>query len=257
MNAEVEEVEAWWSKARPRRCLKRSCFRRRRTTRATGLSVQREPHLRELVRGQRASGSDRRRHRASSWGRRAGAITACTRPASMSPMPSSPSAWPSAPCTTSAGARSRRGRRWSRGLRQRWATALVGRGRRGDRAPRSAKVAGADVPYWMIVVAIPLVVQFRLVETIVPRAGPLPGRQHRGRLIPVSRAIELPARGADGGLTVSGAIVIWSLSPLPRRSFGYGWWSARRMAQGSGAGAVSDNWSRFGMQGQLGNIVQP
>jgi stage V sporulation protein B len=124
------------------------------------------------------------------------------------------------------------------------------------RAAFGRQLSEADVPYWLIVVAIPLVVQFRMVEVLL-RAG---GRFFIVSVIeagvPAATLAGLLAVEALAGLTVGRAIAVWSLSPLPSVLFAYralGWKAMpRRPALDAGALRLM----RFGLQGQAGNIIQ-
>jgi stage V sporulation protein B len=114
----------------------------------------------------------------------------------------------------------------------------------------------AGVPYWMIVIAIPLVVQFRLVEVLLRANGRFLLVSTMEALVPSFVLTAFLLMELTGGLTVSRAIVIWSLSPLPSTLIGY--WSLGRDAvpRRFGLDAEAAKLMRFGLQGQAGNIVQ-
>ncbi len=118
------------------------------------------------------------------------------------------------------------------------------------------ELRAADVPYWMVAIAIPLVVQFRLVETLCRCQGRFLAVSVMEVSIPAVILFAFLALDAAGGLSVSRAIVIWSLSPLPATVFGYWIVGLEGMPRGFGRAAVNARIMRFGLQGQAGNIVQ-
>jgi O-antigen/teichoic acid export membrane protein len=105
-------------------------------------------------------------------------------------------------------------------------------------------------------VAIPLVVQFRLVEVLLRSQG-------RFFVISVIEAA-IPAFTLTGmlmmevaqGLTVSRAILVWSCSPLPSVLIAYAAMGPSAWPRRLDTGAVLRRLMRFGLQGQAGNIVQ-
>jgi O-antigen/teichoic acid export membrane protein len=113
----------------------------------------------------------------------------------------------------------------------------------------------ADVPIWLVVIAIPLVLQFRLVESVVRAQGRFMVVSIVEALIPLIVLIGLVAVDAFDELTVGKAIVIWSLSPLPSTLIAYALGTSS-WPRGFGSATILRKLSRFGLQGQVRNIIQ-
>jgi O-antigen/teichoic acid export membrane protein len=114
----------------------------------------------------------------------------------------------------------------------------------------------AGVPYWLIVVAIPLVVQFRLVEVLLRADGRFLVVALIESAVPFLTLAGLVAVELLDGLTVARAIWLWSLAPLPPVVLAYVALGVAAWPRRFDAGPVMRQLMKFGMQGQAGNIVQ-
>lgn len=114
----------------------------------------------------------------------------------------------------------------------------------------------AGVPYWLLAGALPLVVQFRLTEVLLRAEGRFLVVSLMEAGVPLTVLAAMLAIEATAGLTIEWAIIVWSLAPLPAVFLGYialgpGAWPRRL-----GSRDVLRRLLSFGMQGQLGNIIQ-
>jgi O-antigen/teichoic acid export membrane protein len=113
-----------------------------------------------------------------------------------------------------------------------------------------------QVPYWWGLVAVPAVIQYRVVEGVLRAQGRFGAMNALELLQPLLLLGSLLAVEALQGLTVSGAITVWSLAIVPPVLLGYvmlgfaSW--PRRLLLPSELGSII----RFGLQGQLGNLIQ-
>ncbi|HXH22078.1 MAG TPA: oligosaccharide flippase family protein [Dehalococcoidia bacterium] len=117
-------------------------------------------------------------------------------------------------------------------------------------------LSDAGVPQWFVVLAIPLVVQFRLVEVLLRSDGRFLIVSIIEAAVPFVTLAGLVALEVAGSLTVPRAILLWSLSPLPSVLAGYAALGVRAWPRGLGTWGVMRRLVSFGMQGQAGNIVQ-
>jgi O-antigen/teichoic acid export membrane protein len=114
----------------------------------------------------------------------------------------------------------------------------------------------AAVPYWLIILAIPLVVQFRLVEVLLRSDGRFLAVALLEAAVPLVTLVGLLAVEFADGLTVPRAIWLWTLAPLPPVVLGYLALGTSAWPRRADAGLVMRRLMKFGMQGQAGNIVQ-
>jgi O-antigen/teichoic acid export membrane protein len=118
------------------------------------------------------------------------------------------------------------------------------------------EMAEADVPYWLVIVAIPLVVQFRLTEVLLRADGRFLVVSIVEFLVPAVVLLALLAVEFTAGLTVGRAIAVWSLAPLPSLLIAYAFLGPPAWPHRFDFSPTTFRLVRFGVQGQLGNIVQ-
>lgn len=113
-----------------------------------------------------------------------------------------------------------------------------------------------DVPYWLALVAIPALVQFRAVEAVLRAQG----RFGRMNLLEVSLPLSilglLGVVELLGGLTIYRAVVAWSLGFLPPVVLGYSLLGPSEWPRRLAGRDLLWKAARFGMQGQLSNLIQ-
>lgn len=113
-----------------------------------------------------------------------------------------------------------------------------------------------DVPYWLAVVAIPALVQFRAVEAVLRAQGRF-GRMNLLEIsLPLSILGLLGAVELLDGLTIYRAVVAWSLAFLPPVVLGYALLGPSQWPRRLAGRDLLLKAARFGMQGQLSNLIQ-
>ena len=117
-------------------------------------------------------------------------------------------------------------------------------------------LAEENVPYWLLLVAVPAVLQFRILEGVLRAQGRFGAMNLLEISLPLSVLVALGAVELLEDLTVSNAISAWSLAFLPPVAFGYVLtdpesWPRRLATPRQLAPAV-----RFGLQAQAGNLIQ-
>ncbi len=112
------------------------------------------------------------------------------------------------------------------------------------------------MPYWLALVAIPALVQFRAVEAVLRAQG----RFGRMNLLEVSLPLSilglLGVVELLGGLTIYRAVVAWSLGFLPPVVLGYSLLGPSEWPRRLAGRDLLWKAARFGMQGQLSNLIQ-
>lgn len=113
-----------------------------------------------------------------------------------------------------------------------------------------------NVPFWLLLVAVPAVIQFRILEGVLRAQGRFGAMNLLEVSLPLSVLVALGAVELLENLTISNAIFAWSLAFLPPVGFGYVLigrrsWPHRMATPGQLAPAV-----RFGLQAQAGNLIQ-
>jgi len=117
-------------------------------------------------------------------------------------------------------------------------------------------LADEDVPYWLTLVAIPALVQFRSAEATL-RAQARFGRMNLLEVsLPLSILACLGAVEFIDGLTIHRAVVAWSLAFLPPVLLGYALLGPSQWPRRLAGRGLLWQAARFGMQGQLSNLIQ-
>ena len=113
-----------------------------------------------------------------------------------------------------------------------------------------------NIPFWLLLVAVPAVIQFRILEGVLRAQGRFGAMNLLEVSLPLSVLVALGAVEVLENLTISNAISAWSLAFLPPVAFGYilagsqSW--PRRLATPRRLAPVV----RFGLQAQAGNLIQ-
>jgi O-antigen/teichoic acid export membrane protein len=116
--------------------------------------------------------------------------------------------------------------------------------------------AGQDVPYWLLLIAIPAVIQFRIAESVLRAQGRFGAMNLVEVSLPLSILAFLGVTELIEGLTVTNTIVVWSLGLLPPVVLGYALLSPRDWPRRLAIGPVLREATTFGVQGQLSNLIQ-
>ena len=113
-----------------------------------------------------------------------------------------------------------------------------------------------DVPYWLALVAIPALVQFRAAEAVLRAQGRFGAMNLLEVSLPLSILCFLGVVELVDGLTIYRAIVAWSFAFLPPVVIGYALLGPSEWPRGIAGRDLLWRAVRFGMQGQLGNLIQ-
>lgn len=118
------------------------------------------------------------------------------------------------------------------------------------------RLAEEGVPYWLTLVAIPALVQFRAAEAVLRAQGRFGAMNLMEVSLPVSILGLLGAVEVVSGLTIYRAVFAWSVGFLPPVVLGYlllgtAQWPRRPADRG-----LLWQAARFGVQGQLSNLLQ-
>ncbi len=118
------------------------------------------------------------------------------------------------------------------------------------------QLARESIPFWLLLVAVPAVIQFRILEGVLRAQGRFGAMNLLEVSLPLSVLVALGSVELFGNLTISNAIFAWSLAFLPPVAFGYvlagpQTWPRRLATPRQLAPAV-----RFGVQAQAGNLIQ-
>jgi O-antigen/teichoic acid export membrane protein len=117
-------------------------------------------------------------------------------------------------------------------------------------------LAAKDLPYWLALIAVPAVIQFRVVEGVLRAQGRFGAMNLLEVSLPLSMLLALALVEVVEGLTVANTVVAWTLALLPPVAFGYAMLGVAHWPRGVARGAQFDAAVRFGVQGQLGNLIQ-
>lgn len=118
------------------------------------------------------------------------------------------------------------------------------------------RLRGAGVPYWLLVIAIPLVVQFRVVESVLRSRGRFLVVSILETLAPFTTLAGLVTLEAAGSLTIGRALAVWTLAAIIPVLAGYAFVPRADWPHRASRPDVLGKLLRFGMAGQAGNIVQ-
>ena len=113
-----------------------------------------------------------------------------------------------------------------------------------------------DVPYWLALVAIPALVQFRAVEAVLRAQGRFGAMNLLEVSLPLSILAFLGLAELLEGLTLQRAVLAWSLAFLPPVVLGYALLKPAQWPRRLASRELLWRAARFGMQGQLGNLIQ-
>lgn len=113
-----------------------------------------------------------------------------------------------------------------------------------------------DMPYWLAIVAVPAVIQFRVVEGVLRAQGRFGAMNLLEVSLPLSILLALGVVEVADGLTVESTVVWWTLAMLPPLVFGYAMLGLAHFPRALALGDLLWQSTRFGVQGQLGNLIQ-
>jgi O-antigen/teichoic acid export membrane protein len=117
-------------------------------------------------------------------------------------------------------------------------------------------LADEDVPYWLALVAIPALVQFRAAEAVLRAQGRFGAMNLLEVSLPLSILSCLAAVELAEGLTIYRAVVAWSLAFLPPVVIGYALLGPSQWPRRLAGRDLLWQAARFGVQGQLSNLIQ-
>ncbi len=118
------------------------------------------------------------------------------------------------------------------------------------------RLLDAHVPYWMAIAAVPLSIQFRVLEGVLRARGRFVAMSLLELSLPLTNLIALGAVEVSAGLTVWRMIVVWSLAGIVPVAIGYAYLGVDALPRRLLTNASFGRMARFGVQGQLGNLVQ-
>ena len=112
------------------------------------------------------------------------------------------------------------------------------------------------VPFWLAIVAVPAIIQFRAAEAVLRAQGRFGAMNLLEVSLPLSILACLGAVEAVQGLTIRSAVVAWSIAFLPPFALGYVLLGPSQWPRRLAAPALLSPTVRFGVQGQLSNLIQ-
>jgi O-antigen/teichoic acid export membrane protein len=117
-------------------------------------------------------------------------------------------------------------------------------------------LAAKDLPYWLALIAVPAVIQFRVVEGVLRAQGRFGAMNLLEVSLPLSILLALAFVEITEGLTVESTVVAWTLALLPPTILGYAMLGLPHWPRGLALGGQLRQAVRFGVQGQLSNLIQ-
>jgi stage V sporulation protein B len=118
------------------------------------------------------------------------------------------------------------------------------------------ELADEEVPYWMAMVAVPALVQFRSLEAVLRGQGRFGAMNLIEITLPLTMLLFLGLTEVIWGLTVYRAIVAWSLACLPPVLIGYAMLDSRHWPRKLADTSLLKPAVHFGVQGQASNLIQ-
>ena len=113
-----------------------------------------------------------------------------------------------------------------------------------------------DIPYWLAVIAVPAIIQFRTLEGVLRAQGRFGAMNLLEVSLPLFILAGLAVVHLASGLTVNNSVVVWTLAFLPAVAFGYAMLGFSQWPRRLPQRDLLWRAGRFGMQGQLSNLVQ-
>src|SRR5690606_11419676 len=113
-------------------------------------------------------------------------------------------------------------------------------------------LAARDLPYWLALVAVPAVVQFRVVEGVLRAQGRFGAMNLLEVSLPLCILVALGVVEMTNGLTVENTVVTWTLALVPPVLFGYVMLGVAHFPRRPLFGDTLWQSTRFGVQDQLG-----
>ena len=118
------------------------------------------------------------------------------------------------------------------------------------------ELAKRPMPYWLIILAIPVIIQLRLAEALLRAQGRFGAMNLLDVGLPITMLIALGGTELIAGLTVSRAIWAWTLALLPPLLLGYVLLGRSAWPRRLGGLALVLKATKFGGQGQFTNLIQ-
>jgi O-antigen/teichoic acid export membrane protein len=118
------------------------------------------------------------------------------------------------------------------------------------------RLRDSGVPFWLLVGAVPLIVQFRVVESVLRCQGRFLVVSVLEVLAPVIVLAGLLALGAFGALTIGRAVTVWTAGQGLPLIWGYAFVGKGDWPRRFAGMALLRKLLGFGILGQLGNVVQ-
>jgi len=113
-----------------------------------------------------------------------------------------------------------------------------------------------DIPFWLAILAVPAIVQFRILEATLRAQGRFGAMNAAEVALALSILGALAAVEAAAGLTVARAVVAWSLAPWPAVAIAYALVGPASWPRGLAGTSLLWRTVRFGAQSQLSNLLQ-
>jgi O-antigen/teichoic acid export membrane protein len=114
----------------------------------------------------------------------------------------------------------------------------------------------SGIPYWLLIVAIPLVIQFRVVESVQRSQGRFMLVSILEFIGPLSILVSIALLEAFDFLTVRRAIAAWTFIQVLPLILGYACFQKTDWPRGLAGWRVLRKLLSFGLAGQAGNVVQ-
>ena len=118
------------------------------------------------------------------------------------------------------------------------------------------RLAAEGVPFWLALVSVPAVIQYRTVESVLRAEGRFGAMNAMEILLPLSILAGLLLVELTAGLTVERAIYAWSLALLLPTAAGYALVGSCAWPRRLASIRQLLPTLRFGVQAQLGNLIQ-
>jgi O-antigen/teichoic acid export membrane protein len=114
----------------------------------------------------------------------------------------------------------------------------------------------SGVPFWLAIITVPAIIQFRAAEAVLRAQSRFGAMNLLEVSLPLSILVCLGAVELAQGLTIHRAVVAWSLAFVPPFAFGYVLLGPSQWPRRLAAPARIGQTIRFGVQGQLSNLIQ-
>jgi O-antigen/teichoic acid export membrane protein len=114
----------------------------------------------------------------------------------------------------------------------------------------------SGIPYWLLIAAVPIVVQFRVVESVLRCQGRFLVVSVLEVLAPLTVLVSLLTLESFGALTTARAVMAWTAGQGLPLLWGYAFVGPRDWPRRLAGKALLRKLLGFGLLGQMGNVVQ-